>query len=91
MYRDDRRFQVKSAGISRLAERQVDESLLDWADYVIVMEEFHKRKLLKRFPEKINAGRIFVLHIPDIYYYMDRTLMREIKEGFEEVYRLHIE
>ncbi|MFW5684455.1 MAG: protein tyrosine phosphatase [Spirochaetota bacterium] len=83
LYRDDPRFNVASAGTSRLANTPVTAELLDWADLVVVMEEDHRRAITTRFPEQATATRIVVLGIPDVYHSMDRTLQREIRERFE--------
>jgi len=84
LYRNDRRFQVKSAGTSRLATQQVDESLVQWADIVVAMEAHHAQSIRERFPRASRDARFIVLDIPDIFQYMDSTLQREISERFEQ-------
>jgi predicted protein tyrosine phosphatase len=87
LYRGDRRFEVRSAGTSVFAERHIDEEILSWADYIVVMEEDHKKKIREQFPVIYARRKVLCLRIPDIYYFMDSTLIREIKERFEAVYR----
>jgi len=36
------KFNVKSAGTSELANTPLSRELLEWADYIFVMEESHK-------------------------------------------------
>lgn len=53
LYRDDPRYEVRSAGTAHYATRVVDLDLLNWADRVFVMNEQHDRHrslLLVRFP-----------------------------------------
>ena len=86
LYENDRRFEVRSAGTSMLAERVVDEDILSWADWIVVMEEAHRRRIQRNFRKTVKNKVIISLDIPDIYYYMDPTLMRDIKARFEEAY-----
>ena len=83
LYRNDRRFNVRSAGTSALAYEQVGAEHLRWADLVVVMEEHHARAIRQRFPSEVRDVRLVVLGIPDMYQYMDHTLQREIRERFE--------
>jgi predicted protein tyrosine phosphatase len=89
LYRDDRRFRVKSAGTSAFANHQVEEDDVAWADYIVVMEEEHKRWLESHIPDELLDTPILVLGIPDIFQYMDRALVRDLRERFEEAYRPH--
>lgn len=87
MYASDKRFEVKSAGASELALRPVDLDLVRWAEWIVVMEDQHRQEIERRFSGELGSRRIFVLDIPDIYHYGDTTLMREIRDRFEPVYR----
>ncbi len=54
LYRDDDRYEVRSAGVARFATRPVDRELLLWADRVFVMcerEDRHQTLLRMRFPD----------------------------------------
>lgn len=84
LYRNDRRFDVRSAGTSRLASREIDESLVRWADIVVAMEAHHAQAIRERFPIASRDTRFIVLDIPDIFQFMDSTLQREISERFEQ-------
>ncbi len=85
LYSNDSRFEVKSAGTSPWAIRPVTAELIEWADWLVVMEEEHRRELRLRFPRQAQLARIFVLDIPDIYTYGDMILMREIRDRFEPI------
>lgn len=83
LYRDDRRFNVRSAGTSPLATTAVSAELISWADLVVVMEEHHARAIREGFPQEARSAHLVILGIPDVYQYMDRTLQREISDRFE--------
>jgi protein-tyrosine phosphatase len=86
MYRGDTRFSVKSAGTSIFAQLIINEDLVEWADHIVVMERHHEEKIKRKFPRQKDKMRIHSLGIPDIYYFMDKTLMILIKERFERLY-----
>jgi protein-tyrosine phosphatase len=86
MYKNDPRFDVASAGTAWFAETRIDKQNLSWADIIVVMEEHHKKSIRKEFPRIAKEKKIIVLDIPDIYQFMDRTLMRDLKAKFEELY-----
>ena len=53
LYRDDPRYQVRSAGTAPFATKPVSRELLEWADRVFVMcerEDRHATHLKLRFP-----------------------------------------
>mgnify|MGYP006306562241 FL=1 len=83
MYRDDPRFEVRSAGTDALFGREVTSGDLQWADLVVVMESRHEHKIRRYFPEESSGVKLVVLDIPDIYQYMEITLQREIRSRFE--------
>lgn len=68
-------WNVLSAGISRDAEVPVSLDDIEWADYIFVMENRHKKKLSQRFGSSINNQRVINLDIPDNYDYMDMALI----------------
>jgi predicted protein tyrosine phosphatase len=54
LYRQDPRYEVRSAGTAPFAQEQVNRELLRWADQVFVMcerEDRHRTLLKLRFPE----------------------------------------
>ncbi len=58
-------YETKSVGIHPLAETQISQQALDWANKIYVMEEFQKQFLLKNF--NISENKIMNLNISDIY------------------------
>lgn len=83
IYRQDPRFNVRSAGINSGAKKRINEKALRWADLILVMENKHKKAILARY-RNLDLPDIFVLDIPDDYQYMSEELIlliREITEG----------
>ena len=57
---------VRSAGTERDAMKKITSDLLEWADEIIVMERYHKERILE-INNKIQS-KIHVLNIEDRYY-----------------------
>ena len=73
-------WEVYSAGISNDAEVHVSLEDIEWADYTFVMEKTHKKKLARKFGSAINGKVVISLNIPDNYEYMDKELIKILKE-----------
>ena len=54
--------EAKSAGTS-LSAKTNSKELTDWADYILVMEEHHKKNIVKQWPE--SEHKIKILNIED--------------------------
>lgn len=72
-------FKVLSAGLNHDAEIAVTPELIEWSDYIFVMETNHRNKLKKRFKKYINDQKIVCLNIPDNYNYMNDELIIILK------------
>ena len=83
LYRNDSRFEVRSAGTSTPATTAVSAELVEWADTIVTMEQRHAKEIRLEFPKLAAKTRFIVLGIPDIYEYMDPTLQGEIRDKFE--------
>lgn len=66
---------VRSAGTSASARKQVSHTDLVWAHVVIVMESEHKSRLLAEHGQLLVHKPLHVLDIPDDYRYMDPELV----------------
>ena len=84
LYRNDPRFEVKSAGTSAFADGPVDSELLGWAECIVVMEDHHRKEIKQRYPRIIKGKPVLCLDIPDIYTFMEPALVREIGHRFEK-------
>ncbi len=78
-------YQTDYAGVHGVGDQALTVKNLEWADLVIVMEEFHRASIKQRFPEYADNHRIHVLNIPDIYYRDDPELVETIKQKMETV------
>ncbi len=85
IYSKSSAYQVRSAGTSRSARKQVKESDLQWADAILVMEYKHKQRLKADYPALLKHKKLAVLDIPDDYAYMDAELIELIKTAVEGV------
>ncbi len=84
LFDGNEKFEAKSAGTSYFAGKKVNELSLEWADYIVVMEEKHKEFILENFPEFKNK-KIFVLDIPDFYNFGDKKLIEILKLKLNEL------
>jgi len=73
-------WEVYSAGISNDAEVHVSLEDIEWANYIFVMENNHKKKLSNKFGSALNNQTVISLDIPDDYEYMDAELVKILKE-----------
>jgi protein-tyrosine phosphatase len=74
IFKNDNRFNIRSAGVSPKSERKITENDLNWADIVLVMETEHKGKIKTIF-SNVLLPQIKVLDIPDEYEFMDEELV----------------
>ncbi|MEO9884138.1 MAG: phosphotyrosine protein phosphatase [Balneola sp.] len=75
--RDD--LAVSSAGLNNDAENCVSGELLEWSDIIFVMEKNHLNRLRKNFGKYLKDQKIICLDIPDIYAFMEPSLIEVFK------------
>lgn len=73
-------FEVRSAGLNNDAVVPTSPELIEWADYIFVMEKSHRNKLQKKYRKVINKQRVICLDIPDEYEFMDEWLIKLLKQ-----------
>ncbi len=79
LYRDDPRYEVRSAGLAPFAKRLVDRALVQWADRIFVMDEAtdrHLTRLRLRFPDLDRP--VVVLAVEDRWVRGDPELARQL-------------
>jgi predicted protein tyrosine phosphatase len=86
IYKDDHRFEVKSAGTSNTANTVLSKELLDWANSIVVMEKNHRNFIRKHFPDTYQSKKIVCLYIPDEFDFMQTELISILKQKVEDVY-----
>jgi predicted protein tyrosine phosphatase len=72
------KYETRSAGLYN--EDPLKKSDLEWADLIIVMEDFQRTEISKRFPKEYLKKRILSWNIPDIYSYMQPDLVKILKQ-----------
>jgi protein-tyrosine phosphatase len=84
LYREDPRYEVRSAGTAPFATTALDRELVSWADRIFVMNERqdrHESQLKMRFPGVVR--RIVDLDIEDRWYRGDPELVRRLLDRLE--------
>lgn len=66
------------------AETKIGPDDIEWADYIFVMEQAHKKKLRKKFREHLKDQKVICLGIPDKYDYMDDELVKILSQRVPE-------
>ncbi|MEH2473076.1 putative protein tyrosine phosphatase [Nitrobacteraceae bacterium AZCC 2161] len=73
-------IETDSAGISSGATVLLSSEQVDWADIIFVMEKAHRSKLARQFRPHLKGKRVVCLDIPDVYEFMDPTLVRLLEQ-----------
>ncbi len=79
IFKNDPRFNVRSAGLSPSSDHKINSNDLGWANLVLVMETNHRNKLRALFPE-FETDDIEILHIPDDFEFMNEELVEILNE-----------
>lgn len=74
IFKNDDRFNIRSAGVSPKSDRKITENDLSWANLVFVMETSQRAKIWDIY-RHMELPDIEVLHIPDDYEFMDEELI----------------
>lgn len=77
------KFETKSAGLFN--EKPVTVRQISWADVIVVMEDFQREEIAKRFPKQYMQKRILSLNVPDVYYYNQPELVNLLKSKVNEL------
>ncbi len=87
IFKNDNRFNIRSAGLSPKSERVLTEKDLNWADLVFVMEPSQKSKVSGLF-RHLQLPPIEILHIEDEYEFMDAELIDLLQERINSTLQL---
>lgn len=74
IFKNDDRFNIRSAGLSPQSDRKITENDLTWADLVFVMDAGQRTRIWEQF-RHFELSDIEVLDIPDDYEFMDEELI----------------
>ncbi|WP_229208833.1 protein-tyrosine-phosphatase [Dyadobacter luticola] len=78
IFKNDSRFNIRSAGLSPHSNRKISENDLAWADLVLVMESDQKTKIRTVY-QHLELPSIEVLDIADDYEFMDEELVDALR------------
>ena len=79
IFKNDSRFNIRSAGLSPKSERKITEKDVNWSDFIFVMESKHKSRILEEF-KNLTIPKMEILNIPDDYEYLDDDLIELLKD-----------
>lgn len=80
IYKDDKRIEVRSAGMSGKSKHSISSDDIEWANLILVMESGYKSQILGLFRD-LSLPEIENLDIPDEYEYMDDELIEIIENS----------
>ena len=80
IFSDIEGFEVRSAGLYNDATVPLTPDLVEWADFIFVMEKSHRDKLRKKFRRFLKDQRVICLDIPDEFEYMEEGLVRLLNQ-----------
>jgi predicted protein tyrosine phosphatase len=83
IFKNDDRFNIRSAGLSPKSDRKISEKDLNWADLVLVMETLQRAKLRELYIN-LELPDIEILDIPDNYEFMDEELVQLLTEKIND-------
>lgn len=91
IFKNDKRFNIRSVGLSPKSERQIKEGDIEWADFIFVMEDGHRARITETF-RHMELPEIEVFHIEDEYEYLNAELIEiltdRINSTLEVVYKI---
>lgn len=79
IFKNDNRFNIRSAGLSPSSERKISEKDLQWANLVLVMVQDQRGRLKSLFPGAAMS-KIIVLDIEDDYEFLDEELIQMLTD-----------
>ena len=80
LFADGKEIEAKSCGVNPHSKQVPTRELIEWADYVFAMNEWHKDRILKLLPDT----RVFVLNVADTYLRNDPKLLDTLIERLEK-------
>jgi protein-tyrosine phosphatase len=91
IFKNDDRFNIRSAGLSPQSDHKITENDLNWADSVFVMEPGQRVRIWSQY-KHLDLPDIEVLYIADDYEFLDEELVdllsERINSSLKIVYKL---
>ena len=79
LFKNNPRYDARSAGTENGARIKVTDCHLGWADLIFCMERKHADRLREKFPEELAGKQLVTLRIPDDYSFMDPALIEVLR------------
>lgn len=80
-----RGINARACGMDPSALVPITETLIAWADQIVFADAGHKALALQRFPDWRSVQSGLIWSVPDIYDYMNPTLVKLIEPRFAEL------
>jgi protein-tyrosine phosphatase len=87
IFKNDKRFNIRSAGLSPKSDRKISENDLNWADLVFVMETGQRARIWGLY-RHLELPAIEILHIPDEYEFMNEDLVAILTERINSTLKI---
>ena len=87
IFKNDPRFNIRSAGVSPKSERKISEKDLKWADLICVMEQEQRLRIAGLYRD-IKLPPIEILNIEDDYEFLDEELVQLLTDRINDVLRI---
>jgi predicted protein tyrosine phosphatase len=87
IFKNDSRFNIKTAGVSAKSEIQINEKLVNWANIIIAMENGQKNRIANQY-RSLKLPKIEVIDIPDDYEYLDEELIEILTDKINGTLKL---
>ena len=90
VFKNDNRFNIRSAGLSPKSNRKISEKDLNWSNLVFVMETRQRTKIRELYSH-LELPDIDILNIPDDYDFMDKELVSILSDRINDSLRIRYE
>jgi len=88
IFKNDNRFNIRSAGLSPKSDRKISEKDLNWADLVFVMETGQRAKIRELY-RNLEIPKIEILNIADDYEFMNGELIEMLTERINDTLKIN--
>ena len=75
IFKNDSRFNIKTAGLSSKSEIVLNEKHIEWANLIFVMDNAQKSRIQVQY-RNYSIAKINNLEIDDIYEYLNEELIQ---------------
>lgn len=84
IFKNDSRFNIRSAGLSPKSDRKISENDLNWANLIFVMEAGQRAHIYELY-RHMKLPLIEILDIRDDYEFMDMELIELLTNRINDI------